>query len=135
MDDSNKRSTYDEVEKGPHYGDDNKQEEKQGLVYHDEPYRAQDYEEEYAQELAMSPNETIKSEEQETEMQTEVKTGMGWLALILAGLSLFFAPILLGGAGIILGFISRRRGAETLGNTAIFIGVASILLSLFFSPF
>ncbi|SEA97047.1 hypothetical protein SAMN05421743_111133 [Thalassobacillus cyri] len=135
MDDSKKRSTYDEVEKGPHYGDDTKQEEKQGLVYHDEPYRSKGYEEEYAQELAMSPNETIKSEEQETEMQTEVKTGMGWLALVIAGLSLFIAPILLGGAGIVLGFISRRRGAETLGNTAIFIGAASILLSLFFTAF
>ncbi|MFG6121463.1 MULTISPECIES: hypothetical protein [Thalassobacillus] len=135
MDDSKKRSTYDEVEKAPHYGDDHRQEEKQGLVYHDEPYREEEYEEEFAQELAMSPNEAMRSEEQETEMQTEVKSGMGWLALILAGLSLFFAPILLGGAGIVLGFISRKRGAETLGNTAIFIGVASILLSLFFSPF
>lgn len=60
---------------------------------------------------------------------------VGWVAIALSILSLFMMPILLGGAGIVVGFISRKRNAEWLGNTAITIGVISILISLFFLPF
>lgn len=37
--------------------------------------------------------------------------------------------------GIILGFISKKQGADTLGNAAIVTAVVSILLSLIFMPF
>ncbi|MFD1018774.1 hypothetical protein [Thalassobacillus hwangdonensis] len=131
MDDSNKRSTYDEVEKAPHYGDEATMDNKEGLVHHDELYHEK-HDEEFAQEMAL--NEPIRNEEQGTDMQTEVQTGMGWLAIVLVGISFFVAPVLLGGAGIILGFFAKRRGAETLGNTAIVIGAISILLSLFLAP-
>ncbi|MDR7072762.1 hypothetical protein [Fictibacillus barbaricus] len=59
----------------------------------------------------------------------------GMIAIILSVLSLFIIPVLFGAAGVIVGFIARRQGAHTLGNWAIGIGIASILISLFFAPF
>ncbi|MGM7702011.1 DUF4190 domain-containing protein [Pseudalkalibacillus sp. Hm43] len=61
--------------------------------------------------------------------------GVGYFALALSVLSLFFLPILLGAAGIIVGFFARRRGARTLANWAIGLGIASIVVSLIFVPF
>ncbi|WP_102345576.1 DUF4190 domain-containing protein [Bacillus sp. Marseille-P3661] len=61
--------------------------------------------------------------------------GLGGLALILSVLSLFFLPVLLGAAGIIVGFIARRRGAQGLGNWAIGIGAVSMIIALFITPF
>jgi hypothetical protein len=54
---------------------------------------------------------------------------------VLSILSLFFLPIILGAAGIILGFIARRKGALTLGAWAIGIGVVSIIVGTFILPF
>jgi uncharacterized membrane protein YdbT with pleckstrin-like domain len=61
--------------------------------------------------------------------------GLGWLALAFSIVSLFIMPVILGAAGIILGFIARRRGAETLGAWAIGIGVVSIIIAMFVLPF
>nr|WP_078552813.1 hypothetical protein [Bacillus alkalicellulosilyticus] len=61
--------------------------------------------------------------------------GVGTFAIVLSILSLFFLPILLGAAGIIVGFVSRRNGATALGNWAIGIGAVSIIMTVFFSPF
>jgi len=61
--------------------------------------------------------------------------GIGWLALALSILSLFVMPVILGGAGIILGFVARRRGVTTLATWSIGIGVVSIILALFVIPF
>ena len=61
--------------------------------------------------------------------------GMGIFALILSLLSLLFLPVLLGAAGIIVGFVARRRGANALGNWAIAIGAISVVISLFLAPF
>jgi hypothetical protein len=61
--------------------------------------------------------------------------GLGWLALALSIISLFIWPVLLGAAGIIVGFIARRRGAETLGAWAIGIGIVAIIVRLFIMPF
>lgn len=60
---------------------------------------------------------------------------MGAIALALSLLSLFYSPILFGAAGIIVGFIARRRGANGLGNWAIGIGVVSMIIALFIAPF
>jgi hypothetical protein len=62
-------------------------------------------------------------------------TGLGFAAIILSILSLFVAPILFGAAGIVLGFVARRRGAQSLGSWAIGIGVVSIILGIFILPF
>ncbi|MBU8905703.1 hypothetical protein [Desertibacillus haloalkaliphilus] len=61
--------------------------------------------------------------------------GVGTFAIVLSILSLFFLPVLLGAAGIVVGFISRRNGASALGNWAIGIGAVSIIMTVFFSPF
>ncbi|WP_246945854.1 DUF4190 domain-containing protein [Bacillus pinisoli] len=61
--------------------------------------------------------------------------GIGGLALALSILSLFVMPIILGAAGIIIGFIARRRGSTTLGAWAIGIGAVSIIVGMFVLPF
>ncbi|MGM0874283.1 MAG: DUF4190 domain-containing protein [Bacillota bacterium] len=61
--------------------------------------------------------------------------GMGFLALALSVISLFILPVILGAAGIIVGFIARRRGAKALGAWAIAIGAVSIVLGIFIMPF
>ncbi len=69
---------------------------------------------------------------------TEEGTGgrvMGAIALALSILSLFYSPVLFGAAGIIVGFIARRRGANGLGNWAMGIGVVSLIIGLFIAPF
>jgi hypothetical protein len=61
--------------------------------------------------------------------------GIAGLALALSILSLFVLPIVMGAAGIIIGFIARRRGATTLGAWAIGIGAVSIIVGMFILPF
>lgn len=68
------------------------------------------------------------------ENNTETNSIIGWVAIALSALSLFMMPVLFGGAGIIVGFISRKRNVEWQGTTAIVIGVISIIISLFFLP-
>ncbi|HET7628445.1 MAG TPA: DUF4190 domain-containing protein [Bacillales bacterium] len=62
-------------------------------------------------------------------------TGYGILALILSVLAFFFLPIVMGGAGIVIGFIARAKGANTWGAWAIGVGIAAIVISLFAAPF
>ncbi|WP_188453642.1 DUF4190 domain-containing protein [Virgibacillus oceani] len=59
----------------------------------------------------------------------------GWVALALSIVSFFIWPIVLGGAGIIVGFVAKSRDADTLGNTAIIAGAVSIIITLFILPF
>lgn len=61
--------------------------------------------------------------------------GIGWLSLILSVIGLFFLPIIMGAAGIIIGIVAMRKGAKTLGGWAIGIGIASIAIMLFTAPF
>jgi hypothetical protein len=61
--------------------------------------------------------------------------GIGFTALALSIISLFVLPILFGAAGIILGFVARRRGAEGLGSWAIGIGAIAIVVGIFILPF
>ncbi|GAF65926.1 hypothetical protein [Alkalihalobacillus trypoxylicola] len=83
-------------------------------------------------------DETLNSrheEEHRAENDTRSGFGIGTFAIVLSILSLFFLPVLLGAAGIIVGFVSRRYGAKAIGNWAIGIGALSIILTVFFSPF
>ncbi|MGE7215893.1 DUF308 domain-containing protein [Priestia koreensis] len=59
----------------------------------------------------------------------------GYLAIAAAILSLFFLPVILGAAGIILGFIARRKGAHALGAWSIGIGIVSLVIGIFILPF
>jgi hypothetical protein len=105
---------------------------------HDETYES-DFMEETAAEVAVplsargsyAERNSVDMERQEGD---EGK-GYGRLALVLSILSLFFLPVLLGAAGVILGFIARRRGAYTTGAWAIGIGVASLVIGTFILPF
>ncbi|MCG3085791.1 DUF4190 domain-containing protein [Anoxybacillus sp. LAT_35] len=90
------------------------------------PNIEQDFMEETAGEIA----EPIRFSDREVERE-ENGRGIGWLALALSIVSLFLMPVIMGAAGIIFGFIARRRGAETLGAWAIGIGAVSIILSFF----
>ncbi|WP_217586722.1 hypothetical protein [Lentibacillus saliphilus] len=92
--------------------------------------------EEIASELSthafQGERETHRDSEEE---QTKASSAVGWLALTLAVLSYFMMPIILGTGGIILGFVARTRHTDTLGNTAIITGAASIIITLFILPF
>nr|WP_290443482.1 hypothetical protein [Sporolactobacillus kofuensis] len=57
--------------------------------------------------------------------------GIGWCALIVSIIALFFMPIVLGIAGIIIGYIALRQGARALGGWAIGIGCIAVLIQLF----
>ncbi|BDG36804.1 DUF4190 domain-containing protein [Parageobacillus sp. VR-IP] len=94
----------------------------------DEPER--DFMEETAAEIA----EPVRRNDERGEEEAD-GAGLGWLALALSIISLFIWPVLLGAAGIIVGFIARRRGAETLGAWAIGIGIVAIIVRLFIMPF
>lgn len=90
--------------------------------------------EEFAAEMtADDVGDTIRNDENSEGAQAN--SAFGWVALALSIISFFVMPIILGGAGIIVGFISRNRDAETLGNTAIIAGAASILITLFVLPY
>lgn len=65
----------------------------------------------------------------------DVNSTYGWIGIALSVVSFFMMPIILGAAGIILGFVSRSRGADTLGNIAIAAGAISIIITLFILPF
>lgn len=59
----------------------------------------------------------------------------GYIALALSIIGLFILPVILGAAGIIVGFVARRRGTRSLGNWAIGIGIVAVLVGLFITPF
>jgi hypothetical protein len=99
------------------------------------PIRTSEYREETAAEIA-APAPLIRGREHEEEREKAAGgTGIGTLALILSILSLFVLPILFGAAGIVLGFVARRRGATGLGAWAIGIGAISIVIGIFILPF
>lgn len=62
-------------------------------------------------------------------------TGYGILALVLSIMAFFFLPVVMGAAGIIIGFIARSKGAGTWGAWAIGVGAAAIVINLFAAPF
>jgi hypothetical protein len=99
---------------------------------------APDYIEETSAEIAapvtFGNTFTNRSTNEQGDTQTAGK-GIGMGALALSILSLFVLPILFGAAGIILGFVARRRGAESMGSWAIGIGAVSIIVGMFILPF
>ncbi|MEW8971353.1 MAG: DUF4190 domain-containing protein [Mesobacillus sp.] len=90
------------------------------------------YQEETAAEIAAPapPAITRRSEEE----STTGGRGLAYSALALSILSLFILPVLFGAAGIVLGFMARRRGSS-IGTWAIGIGTISILVGIFILPF
>ena len=101
----------------------------------DQPF-VTNFQEETAVEYGVM-NDRVERDETARANEDDVTAGrgVGTFAIVLSILSLFFLPILLGAAGIVVGFVSRRYGSTTLGNWAIGIGAISILMTVFFSPF
>ncbi|MFC0270021.1 DUF308 domain-containing protein [Metabacillus herbersteinensis] len=97
------------------------------------------YHEETAAELAapipLGRDREYKSVEDRGDGRVNEGKGTGYLGIALSIISLFMLPVILGAAGIIVGFIARRRGAKTLGAWAIGIGAASLVLGIFILPF
>ena len=75
------------------------------------------------------------TDQSETDMDdTELKNVYGWISIALSVVSFFLLPFVLAIAGIVVGFIARAKDAPVLGNTAIVIGVLSIIVRLFILP-
>ncbi|KAB8128614.1 DUF4190 domain-containing protein [Gracilibacillus oryzae] len=134
--DQNKSKELDHIEDAPEY-DQNDHNTKQfaptdELYAVDEAYKR---DAETAQELTANEfNRPIDNHEQGTQMQSNVNTMFGWVGLILAIASFFMWPLLMAVGGLIFGFISKKQGADTLGNAAIVISVISIIVSLILIP-
>nr|WP_257345980.1 DUF308 domain-containing protein [Pseudalkalibacillus decolorationis] len=101
-----------------------------------------DFMEETAAEVVPLPEQERVMDKRNDRMETSTEDanttegrGIGIFAIALSIVSLFFLPVLLGAAGIIVGFFARRRGATSLGSWAIGLGIASIVISLIFAPF
>ncbi|RDU35464.1 hypothetical protein DRW41_18220 [Neobacillus piezotolerans] len=98
-----------------------------------------DNREETAAELAAPvPIRQNRMEERydQREMDRDTAGGMlGFAGLALAILSLFIMPVILGAAGIIVGFLAMRRGATKSGGWAIGIGAISLIIGIFITPF
>ncbi|WP_164216130.1 hypothetical protein [Virgibacillus sp. YIM 98842] len=90
--------------------------------------------EEYAAEFTADDyNKAL--DEDDIRNDAETNTTYGWIGIALSIIAFFMWPIIMGGAGIILGFVSRSRGADTLGNIAIAAGAIAIVITLFILPF
>ncbi|HSU78819.1 MAG TPA: DUF4190 domain-containing protein [Candidatus Angelobacter sp.] len=103
--------------------------------YGDNGDRPRSFDEEYAAEAAVDPRLVRRNDVTNDDVGTASGTGMGWLALALSIIGLFFLPFVMGIAGIIVGFVARRQGARALGAWAIGIGIAVIILRLVAAPF
>lgn len=97
------------------------------------PNDPSDYREETAAEIA-APVPLVRRRNRE-DLRAEGGSGIGYIGLALSLLSLFVMPIIFGGAGIVLGFIARARGATGIGAWAIGIGAVSMIIGIFILPF
>lgn len=93
--------------------------------------------EEYAKELAADEYDTGRAADMAPDnrylMSTrnrsiEAGAGVGWLAIVFSVIALFFLPIIMGVAGIIVGYMAYREGAKTLGAWAVGLGLAAIII-------
>ena len=92
------------------------------------------FQEETSAEI-MDENVNMDMKDDDTDDHFATGNMMGWIGIVLSVLSFFMIPILFAGAGIILGIIARMREANTLGYTAIAVGIVSLVVRLFFVPF
>jgi hypothetical protein len=58
----------------------------------------------------------------------------GWVALIVAVISLFISPIIFGTASIVLGIIAYFQGTRSLGGWSIALGLVAVFAYLFLAP-
>lgn len=112
-----------------HFHDEDSLYEKQN-AFHNEEYARELSADQYDPEAGRSRNDDNRSTRGDHRGTVEGGKGIGWLALVCSVISLFFLPIVLGIAGIIIGYIALRQGARTLGGWAIGIGCLAVLIQL-----
>jgi len=83
----------------------------------------------------ISPVQYETTDDEDDRMGTRLNSVSGWIGIALAVMSFFVLPVILGVVGIIVGFVARSRDAEWLGNTAITVGVVSLIVRLLIVPF
>lgn len=90
--------------------------------------RVEEHKEEVAAEkVILQPQiDEINSRDELADEDTAGR-GISIFGIILSIIAFFMAPVLFGAAGIILGFIGRRRGSISLGTWAMGIGIAAIV--------
>ncbi|TCP32368.1 hypothetical protein EV207_101347 [Scopulibacillus darangshiensis] len=117
---------------------------KETSLYNDDDVTRDSFDEEYARDESVDYNEETAAESavntrmftRDTDDATDTAgTGIGWLAIVLSVIALFFLPVVMGAAGIIVGIIARKQGARALGAWAIGIGIAAIVIMMFAAPF
>lgn len=109
---------------------------------HEDMYRVGKFREELATEVAPVRPRLVQNRIEEDrdfpdpaeKDRTKAGTGLGMTALILSILSLLFMPVLLAGAGIVIGIIAFMQGSRGLGLWSIGIGAISLLNYYFFAP-
>lgn len=105
--------------------------------------------EEYASEVATAPRGMIQPEEDRPDESRQVKAsqpmqtakagagagaGLGWTAMILALVSLFILPSILGPAAVVLGAFAYARGRKGLGAWSVVIGLISFVSYVLLAP-
>jgi hypothetical protein len=60
---------------------------------------------------------------------------MGWIAIIMAIVSLFYWPAVLGPAAAVFGVIAFMRGSRALGTWSVVLGLVAVLAFLFLVPY
>lgn len=58
---------------------------------------------------------------------------MGWIGIVAGIISFFYAPLLFGGAAVVLGLITVFSKANTLGWWAIGLGIVGAAVNWFFN--
>ncbi|MEC0304130.1 DUF4190 domain-containing protein [Terribacillus saccharophilus] len=90
---------------------------------------------ETAAEISPAEDRYRRTEKEGEQQTTDSGKMFGYIALILSVASFFFAPILVGAAGIVFGVLAKRRGANVLGNIALVVSILAIVISLFTAPY
>lgn len=122
------------MERGQNVNDHNRDRYDSNLV--DANLDRDDFLEETAAEVAPQPYRTEKRDNGARDRDADAAGRItGYIALALSIISLFMLPVLLGIAGIIVGYIARRQGAAGLGAWAMGIGAVSLVLGIFVAPF
>lgn len=99
-----------------------------------ENHETKDLNDKYHEEEA--PHHTLLEEKVYPEVMKRklIARVIGYIALILAVLSLFFSPYLFGSIAVVLGFFAQKKGEIGFGAWAIAIGALSMIISLVIIP-
>ncbi len=95
---------------------------------------------EFAAEAAAFTGVTRRHPDQDREINqgyTDVqpRSKVGWIGLVLAILSLFIWPAVLGPAAVVAGFYAYFRGSRALGVWSIVIGLVAFIAYIVVAPF